>query len=143
MTSISGRCVLVGAAAPAQGATGVTYAAGISATSAGAAGLCLQLASLPPGARSRAHQHDDHESAAYLIAGEMVLFFGERLEHRVVAHPGDFLYIPSAVPHLVLNPSATEPAVAVLARTDPNAQEEITALPHLDDLPHLRSEEWA
>ena len=139
----SGECVLVGAAAPAQGATGVTYAAGISATSAGATGLCLQLASLPPGARSRAHQHDDHESAAYLIAGEMVLFFGERLEHRVVARPGDFLYIPSAVPHLVLNPSETEPAVAVLARTDPNAQEEITALPQLDDLPHLRSEESA
>ena len=137
-TDSSDQCVLVRAGETAEGKTGVTYAAGISAASAGAKGLCLQLASLPPGGRSRAHQHDDHESAAYVIAGEMVLWFGERLQHRVVAGPGDFLYIPNAVPHLVLNPSDSEPAVAVLARTDPNAQEEITALPDLDDLPHLR-----
>jgi uncharacterized RmlC-like cupin family protein len=133
-------CVLVRAGDAAEGHTGVMYAAGISATSAGARALCLQLASLPPGARSRAHQHDDHESAAYVVSGEMVLWFGERLEHKVAAGPGDFIYIPAATPHLVLNPSAAEPAVAVLARTDPHAQEEITALPHLDDLDHLRPE---
>ena len=137
MGNIQRQCVLVPAAEAAEGRTGVTYAAGISAASAGARGLCLQLASLPPGARSRAHQHDDHESAAYVIAGEMVLLFGDRLEHQVSASPGDFLYIPDGVPHLVLNPSDSETAVAVLARTDPNAQEEITELPALDDLPHL------
>ena len=49
MASRLGQYVLVGAAAPAEGSTGVTYAAGISATSAGATGLCLQLASLAPG----------------------------------------------------------------------------------------------
>lgn len=137
MGTIEKRCVLVSAAEAAEGKTGVTYAEGVSAASAGARGLCLQLASLPPGARSRAHQHDDHESAAYVIQGRMKLWFGERLEHHVVAGPGDFVYIPDGVPHLVLNPSDIEPAVAVLARTDPNAQEEITALAHLDDLPHL------
>jgi len=137
MGTIEKRCVLVPAAEAAEGRTGVTYAAGISAASAGARGLCLQLASLPPGGRSRAHQHDDHESAAYVVAGEMALWFGERLEHRVVARPGDFLYIPDGVPHLVLNPSGTEPALAVLARTDPQAQEDVTELAALDDLPHL------
>jgi uncharacterized RmlC-like cupin family protein len=136
----SKRCVLVRAGEESEGRTGVTYAAGISATSAGAEGLCLQLASLPPGARSRAHQHDEHESAAYVIEGEMVLWFGEQLEHKVVAGAGDFLFIPDGVPHLVLNPSQTAPAVAVLARTDPDAQEDVTALPDLDALPHLREE---
>jgi uncharacterized RmlC-like cupin family protein len=139
MGTIQRQCVLVPAADAAEGKTGVIYAAGISAASAGARGLCLQLASLPPGTRSRAHQHDDHESAAYVIAGELVLWFGERLEHQVSAGPGDFLYIPDGLPHLVLNPSDSETAVAVLARTDPNAQEEITELPGLDDLPHLPS----
>jgi uncharacterized RmlC-like cupin family protein len=57
---------------------------------------------------------------------------GERLEHRLVARPGDFLYIPSGVPHLVANASDAEPAVAVLARTDPNEQESVTELPWLD-----------
>jgi uncharacterized RmlC-like cupin family protein len=131
------RCVLVSAGGAAEGTTGVTYAAGISATSAGASGLCLQLAILPPSARARAHQHDEHESAACVTEGEMVLWFGDRLEHRLVARPGDFVYIPDGVPHLVVNGSDSERAVAVLARTDPNEQEDVTALPELDALPHL------
>ena len=134
------RCVLVPAAKATEGKTGVTYAAGVSAVSADARGLCLQLASLPPGGRSKAHQHDAHESAAYVIEGEMAIWFGARLEHKVVAGPGDFVYIPDGVPHLVLNPSDTEQAVAVLARTDPNAQEEITELPELEGLPDLGPE---
>jgi uncharacterized RmlC-like cupin family protein len=133
------HCVLVGAGDAAEGRTGVTYAAGISATTTGARGLCLQLASLPPGARARAHQHDEHETAAYVIEGQMVLFSGERLEHKLVANPGDFIYIPNGVPHLVINGSDTEPTVAVLARTDPNEQEDVTELPDLDALPHLQA----
>jgi uncharacterized RmlC-like cupin family protein len=131
------QCVLVRAGDASEGRTGVSYAPGISATSAGASGLCLQLASLPPGARARAHQHDEHESAAYVIEGEMVLWFGERLEQKLVARAGDFVYIPSGLPHLVLNASDTEPAVAVLARTDPHEQEDVTELPDLDALAHL------
>jgi uncharacterized RmlC-like cupin family protein len=138
---MSKQCVLVQAGDAAEGRTGVTYAAGISATSTGASGLCLQLASLPPGARARAHQHDDHESAAYVIEGEMLLWSGERLEHHVIARPGDFIYIPSGVPHVVMNGSDSEPAVAVLARTDPNEQEDVTTLPELDHLAHLRAEQ--
>jgi len=137
---VTKQCVLVQAGEAAEGRTGVTYAAGISATSVGANGLCLQLASLPPGARARAHQHDEHESAAYVIEGEMVMWFGERLEQKLVARPGDFVYIPSGVPHLVINGSEAEPAVAVLARTDPNEQEDVTELPELDALPHPRPE---
>ncbi len=134
------QCVLVQVGEAAEGRTGVTYAAGISAPSAGASGLCLQLASIPPGARARAHQHDQHESAAYVIEGEMVFRFGERLEHTLIAHPGDFIYIPSGLPHLVVNGSDSEAAAAVLARTDPNEQEDVTELPELDALPHLRTE---
>jgi uncharacterized RmlC-like cupin family protein len=68
----------------------------------------------------------------------MVMWFGEQLEHKLVAWAGDFLYIPNGVPHLVINGSDTEPAVAVLARTDPNEQEDVTELPDLDTLEHLR-----
>ena len=140
MGSMIKHCVLVQAGEEAEGRTGVTYAAGISATTAGASGLCLQLASLPPGARARAHQHDEHESAAYVIHGEMVMWFGERLEHKLVARAGDFIYIPNGVPHVVLNASDREPAIAVLARTDPNEQEDVTELPELDALEDLGHE---
>jgi uncharacterized RmlC-like cupin family protein len=115
----------------------VTYAAGVSATTTGARGLCLELAVLPPRGRGRAHLHADHESAAYVLVGEIVLWFGDRLEEKVVARAGDFLYIPNGVPHPV-NGNATESAVAVLARTDANKPESAAAPPGLDELPHLR-----
>jgi uncharacterized RmlC-like cupin family protein len=97
---MSERCVVVRAGDATEGITGVTYAAGISATSAGARGLCLHVASLPPGARARPHQHERHDSAAYVIDGETVLWSGERLQPSLVARRGDFVYIPSGVSHL-------------------------------------------
>jgi uncharacterized RmlC-like cupin family protein len=128
------QCVLIRTGQAAEGKTGVTYAAGVSAATAGARALCLQLASLPPGT----HLHAEHESAAYVIEGGLVLWFGERLEERVAAGSGDFLYIPRGVPHLVANASDSQPVVTVLARSDPNQQESVTELPQLDALPHLR-----
>jgi uncharacterized RmlC-like cupin family protein len=56
-----------------------------------------------------------------VIEGEMVMWFGEQLEHKLVARAGDFVYIPNGM----------------LARTDPNEQEDVTTLPELDALPHL------
>lgn len=137
---MSKRCVLVRPGEEAEGTTGVTYAAGVSASTTGARGLCLELATLPPGVRGRAHLHAEHESAAYVLEGELVLWFGEQLEEKLVARAGDFLFIPGGVPHLPANASATEPAVAVLARTDPDEQESAIALPALDALPHLQEE---
>lgn len=137
---MSERCVLVRPGEEAEGTTGVTYAAGVSASTTGARGICLELATLPPGARGRAHLHAEHESAAYVLQGELVLWFGDQLEEKLVARAGDFLYIPGGVPHLPANASATEPTVAVLARTDANEQESAIALPALDELPHLREE---
>ncbi len=131
-------CVLIRAGDAAQGQTGVTYAAGVSAETAGARKLSLQLASLPPGARAQTHLHAEHESAAYIVEGEVLFWFGPRLEERIDASAGDFIYIPPGVPHLVANPSESQPAVTVLARTDPNEQEDVTPLPELDGLPHLR-----
>jgi len=73
-----------------------------------------------------------------ITEGGVVLWFGQRLEERIEAGVGDFIYIPPGVPHLVANRSDTQPAVTVHARTDPNEQEEVTRLPELDDLAHLR-----
>src|SRR5579864_3119424 len=122
------RWVLIRAGDAATGATGVRYSAGVSAQSVGARGLCMELATLPPGGRARAHLHRGHESAAYVIEGAFVFWFGERLEEQVHASAGDFLYIPSDVPHLPANASTTAPAVAVLARTDPEENESAVPL---------------
>jgi uncharacterized RmlC-like cupin family protein len=135
---VADRCVVVSPRAGHLGATGLEYFAGISSETAGAAGLCLQLVTIPPATRSTAHYHDGHESAAYVLRGEVVVWFGNDLERHVIVREGEFAYIPAGVPHLPAN-YGKEPAEAVLARTDPNAQESVIAVPELDELPHLAS----
>ena len=68
-----------------------------------------------------------------------LLAYGEQLEHRLEAHPGDFVYIPASMPHKPWNLSETEPIVMVVARTDANEQESLVLLPELDELPHVQA----
>jgi uncharacterized RmlC-like cupin family protein len=126
-------CRLLRAGDEFQGKQGLFYAPGISAESAGAKGIHLQIVTLPPGARAKAHKHAAHETAIYALSGVSGMWYGEQLEHHVVVKAGDFLYIPADMPHLPYNPSATETCVAIIARTDPNEQESVVLLPHLDD----------
>ena len=114
------------------GKQGLDYAVGISSETAGARGIHLQLVTIPPGARAKAHKHATHETAIYALSGSSAVWHGPRLEHHTVVEPGDFLYIPADVPHLPYNPSSLEPAVAVIARTDPNEQESVVLLPDLE-----------
>ena len=114
-----------------QGKQGLTYFSGISAESVGARGLCLHLLRLPPRARAHAHLHAAHETAIDLLSGTVDMWYGPQLEHHLVQHAGEFLYIPANMPHLPFNPYVEE-AVALLARTDPNEQESVTLLPELE-----------
>ena len=116
-----------------QGKQGPNYTPGISAESAGSQALWLGSVTLPPqGGRTKAHVHENHESAFYLVSGDEVeLWTGEQLEHRDVAHAGNYVYIPAGVPHVAVNRSET-PAVFVGARTDPNEQESVVMRPDLD-----------
>jgi uncharacterized RmlC-like cupin family protein len=50
----------------------------------------------------------------------------------MVTRAGDFVYIPANTPHPPYNMSQTEPATAVISRTDPNEQESVIMLPELD-----------
>jgi uncharacterized RmlC-like cupin family protein len=121
-----------------SGLQGLSYFAGVSAQSTGSRSLCLHALTIPPGGRARAHLHDGHESAIYMISGDAVVWSGEGLCERAEAHAGDFVYIPAGTPHLPVNASSTEACIALVARTDPNEQESVVLLPELDGLPHLR-----
>jgi uncharacterized RmlC-like cupin family protein len=126
-------CRLFRAGETYAGKQGFTYAAGISAESAGARGICMVLLTIQPGDRARAHLHENHETAIYVISGESVMWYGERLEKRMTVAAGDMLYIPAGMPHLPANVSS-QPCVAVIARTDPNEQESVVLLPDLEAL---------
>lgn len=132
-------CKLVQAGAAFEGKQGLTYAVGISAESVGSKHVHLQLATIPPGARAKAHLHAEHETAIYQLTGVSGCWYGERMEHHVIVRAGDFFYIPAGVAHIPYNVSADEPCVAVIARTDPNEQESVTMRPDLDGLPDWSS----
>lgn len=125
-------CRLVRAGDTYDGKQGFAYAAGISAESAGATGICLHLLTIPPGGRAKAHLHEAHETAIYVLSGISEMWYGPRLERHMTAAAGDMVYIPAGMPHLPGNPSPDTPCVAVIARTDPNEQESVVLLPELD-----------
>jgi uncharacterized RmlC-like cupin family protein len=94
----------------------------------------MQIVTIPPGARAKAHKLENHETAIYALRGESHVWHGEKLEHHSIVKPGDFFYIPADVPHLPYNPSDTEEVVALISRTDANEQESVFLLPELDGL---------
>jgi uncharacterized RmlC-like cupin family protein len=99
------------------GKQGLDYTPGVSAQTVQSQGLWLGSVVIPPGGRTKAHVHDHHESASYMISGdEAELWSGDDLSDKATAHPGDYLYIPAGVPHVAVNRSPTTPAMAVDAR---------------------------
>jgi uncharacterized RmlC-like cupin family protein len=127
-----GECRLLRPGAEFTGKQGLQYNVGISAETVGAKGIHMQLVTIPPGGRAKAHKHATHETAIYALHGESAVWHGQRLEHHSVVKPGDFFYIPADVPHLPYNPSATETVTAIISRTDPNEQESVVLLPELE-----------
>ncbi len=124
-------CVVHGSQ-PYQSQQGSIYRAAISAETVGAKSLFFGIVTIPPGERTKAHIHQFHESAFYVLSGENIeLWSGSELEHREVACAGDYLFIPANVPHVAVNRGATA-AVFVGARNEPTAQESVVMRPELD-----------
>lgn len=114
-----------------DGKQGLSYFEGIAAQTVGSRGICMHLVTIPPGARAKAHMHEKHETAIYVLDGEAVTLHGDRLEERTATRAGDLFFIPAGVPHLPVNLS-DRPVLAVIARTDPNEQESVVLLPELE-----------
>ena len=132
-TVMAPTCRVVRPGETYAGKQGFEYFAGVSAESVGARNLCMHLLEVPPGGRAKAHLHESHESAIYVLSGVGEMYYGDRLQEHVTVNAGEFLFIPAGVPHLPVNRSDA-PCLAVIARTDPNEQESVVLLPHLDAL---------
>jgi uncharacterized RmlC-like cupin family protein len=111
-----------------SGAQGFDYFEGISAQTTGSRGICMHLLTIPPGGAAKPHLHEEHETAIYMLDGVTRMKYGGGLSDELEVKAGEFLYIPAGMPHLPYNPSETEPATALLARTDPNEQESVVLL---------------
>jgi uncharacterized RmlC-like cupin family protein len=132
-TTANNQCGrVVSGAASYVSRQGSEYAPGISQETVGSRVLFLGMVTIPPEGRTKAHIHEHHESAFYMLSGDEVeLWTGDALEHREVAHRGDYLYIPAGIPHVAVNRGKT-PAVFIGVRNEPTAQESVVMYPELD-----------
>src|SRR4051794_16941792 len=116
-----------------EGKQQLNYGTGISKETTGAQHLSMLLVTIKPGEKAKAHLHEYHETAIYVMQGEAGMWYGKDLKEHLTVKAGDFLYIPANTPHQPYNASGNEDVVAVIARTDPNEQESVVLLPNLED----------
>lgn len=133
MATVSGESVrVIGGTSDYVGKQGLTYNTGISGETAGARAVCLTSLTIPVGARAKVHYHEGIETVAYIIEGELVIWYGERCERRALIKAGEYLYIPANVPHAPEN-AGDRPCRVVVAHSAGNDQEGIVMLPELDE----------
>ena len=101
------------------------YFIGISSETVNSQGLSMHLVVIPPGAKADPHIHLGYETGIYLLEGEVLTRWGDKLEHEIVSRQGDFLFVPQGVPHEAINLSASKPARAVVARNDSSEQDRV------------------
>lgn len=111
---------------------GSDYEAGVSAETVGSKSIWLGMITLPPGRRTRAHVHELHETALYMLSGtEIELWTGDELQYHDIVKPGDYIYIPKNMLHVAVNRS-DEPAVFMGSRNEATAQESVVLRPEMD-----------
>jgi len=113
---------------------GSDYEPGVSAETVGAQNVFIGLVTLPPGRRTKAHVHEFHETALYMLSGEPIdIYTGANLEHHEQIAIGDYLYIPANVLHVGVNNTAV-PATFVATRNESTLNESLVLHPEKDPL---------
>jgi uncharacterized RmlC-like cupin family protein len=111
---------------------GSDYEPGVSAETVGSKSIWLGTITLPAGKRTRAHVHEHHETALYMVSGDAIeLWTGDQLQYRDIVQPGDYIFIPANMLHVAVNRSE-QPAVFIGSRNEATAQESVTMRPEMD-----------
>ncbi|MEO6014219.1 MAG: cupin domain-containing protein [Devosia sp.] len=132
LNGTKGAVVRAGAKFTAE--QGSDYEPGVSAETVGSQHVFMGIVTLPPGRRTKAHVHQFHETALYMIGGEPIdLYTGEQLEHHELVAAGDYLYVPANVLHVAVN-RGTVPAVFVATRNEATLNERLILSPEKDRL---------
>jgi uncharacterized RmlC-like cupin family protein len=129
---VGGKGSVVKGSAGYRAEQGSDYQPGISAETVGSKMIWLGIITLSAGRRTKAHVHEHHETALYMMSGdELEIWTGEELQHCEKVHAGDYIYIPAGVLHVAVNRGAT-PAIFVGSRNEATAQESVVLRPEMD-----------
>ena len=122
---------MVKAGARYRSEQGSAYDPGVNAETDRVQGSLPGCGHATTGRANSAHVHERHETALYVVSGEIEIWTGDQLQHRETASPGDYIYIPANVLHVVVN-RGNQPAVCIGTRNEPTAQESLVLYPEMD-----------
>lgn len=112
---------------------GVFGTEAISRQTTGLEDIFMAKYTVPPGAHSSLHIHANCETAVYVLSGRAYAYYGEDMGGYVEAGPGDFVYIPANLAHVVGCPAGGEPLEYIVSRNAP--EEVVITLRSAEDLP--------
>ena len=72
-----------------------------------------------PSAKTGIHHHGEQDTVVYVLEGEAIVRWGDSGEHSAMVGAGDFLHVPSWLPHQELNPSKEHLFRWVVVRSTP------------------------
>jgi uncharacterized RmlC-like cupin family protein len=74
-----------------------------------------------PSGQTGIHHHGEQDTVVYVLEGEARIRWGHSGEHSAAVGAGDFLHVPSWLPHQELNPSEEHPFRWVVVRSTPES----------------------
>jgi len=72
-----------------------------------------------PSAKTGIHHHGEQDTVVYVLEGKACVRWGDFGEHSATVRAGDFLHVPSWLPHQEINPSKENPFRWVVVRSTP------------------------
>jgi len=105
--------------AETQQTSGSLRMSAIAAMHGIASSLWAGMFVVEPSAKTGIHHHGEQDTVVYVLEGEACVQWGDRGEHSAIVKAGDFLHVPSWLPHQELNTSIEHPFRWVVVRSTP------------------------
>ena len=111
--------------------SGMLRRTAIDRQTVGSETLWVGVVTVDPATSTGAHHHGDCDSVVCITSGQIAIRWGERLEKRAEAGPGDFIYIPAQLVHQEINESESVPVASIVVRSGDNVVENVVTADQL------------
>ena len=105
--------------------SGMLRRTAIDRQSVGSEKLWVGVVTVDPATSTGAHHHGDCDSVVCITGGRITIRWGERLEKRDDAGPGDFIFIPAQLVHQEINESESVAVTSIVVRSGDNVVENV------------------
>ena len=110
---------------------GMVRRSAIDRDSVGSEKLWVGVVTVDPATSTGAHHHGDCDSVVCITEGRIAIRWGDRLEKRADAGPGDFIFIPAQLVHQEINESDSEAVSSIVVRSGDNIVENVVTADEL------------